>query len=162
MISFKLKKYINFQFSGHIALNTQKRQLPWPNTNILFVVPTTWQFHNLKITKLKPALQMMTKKAQILLRNVEYSSHNNDKHSSEGETSVFGCVFHNGGALRLVLVKPLCRCIHFAKEQWWNNNRYFKERLFTVVQFLDFESRVILTVFRKCVAGQNRYKKIFI
>lgn len=38
---------------------------------------------------------------------------------------------------------------------------YLKERLFTVVQCLDFEERLILTVFGICVAGQSGYKRLF-
>lgn len=51
-------------------------------------------------------LQMMKKKkAQILLRNVVYSSHYNERDSNEGETSVFVCVFHNSDAFTVVFGK---------------------------------------------------------
>lgn len=49
---------------------------------------------------------MMNKKeAQILLRNVVYSSHYNERDSNEGETSVCLYVFHNGGAFTVVFGK---------------------------------------------------------
>lgn len=61
-------------------------------------------------------LQMMNKKkAQILLRNVVYSSHYNERDSNEGETSVclYVC-FTMVVLLRLFLAKPLCRCVQYA------------------------------------------------
>lgn len=51
-------------------------------------------------------LQMINKKkAQILLRNVVYSSHYNKRDSNKGETSVCLCVCHNGAAFTVVFGK---------------------------------------------------------
>lgn len=48
-------------------------------------------------------LQMINKKkAQILLRNVVYSSLYNERDSNEGETSVCLNVFHNGAVFTVV------------------------------------------------------------
>lgn len=91
-----------------------------------------------------------------------YSSHYNERDSNEGETSV---CFTMVVLLQMFLAKPLCRCVQYAiSSDGWDSNiniRIFKRKAFTVVQCLDFEDRLILTVFRIRVAGQSGYKRIF-
>lgn len=55
---------------------------------ILFVIPTTFSFTMLKSLNYDHLTNEKQKKAQILLRNVVYSSHYNERDSNEGETSV--------------------------------------------------------------------------
>lgn len=161
MICFKLKKKKKHKLSvlwPYSPENTKKTTSLDQNTNIFFVIPTTWQFHNFKkITKLWPSYRWWTKKAQILLRNVVYSSHYNKRHSNGGETSVclYVC-FTMVVLLRLFLAKPLCRCVQYAISSGGIITltlEYLKERLFTVVQCLDFEDHHILTVFSISIAG---------
>lgn len=100
------------------------------------------------------------KKVQILLRNVVYSSHYNERDSNEGETSVCLCVSQWGCFcfLRLVLAKPLCRCVQYAISSdgiITLTLKYLKERPLTVVESLGSDNRLILTVFSICVAGQS-------
>lgn len=82
--------------------------------------------------------------------------------SNEGETSVCLYVFHNGGAFKVVLAKPLCSCVQYAiSSKGIVTSTLFQRKAFNCSTVPWFWGSTYSNSLQYMFNRRSRYKRLF-